>query len=85
MKAPGLKGMDFESTKSLSEKKSEWSQIRNVMLGILAIFFIFAGVKHFTTPEFFMPLMPSWIPYHLEMVYLSGVFEILGGLGLLVP
>lgn len=29
--------------------------------------------------------MPPYLPWHLELVYLSGVFEILGGLGLLIP
>ncbi len=29
--------------------------------------------------------MPDYLPYPLELVYLSGVFEVLGGLGLLVP
>ena len=29
--------------------------------------------------------MPSYLPWHLESVYLSGFFEILGGVGLLIP
>ncbi|MEM7017913.1 MAG: hypothetical protein AAF512_11335 [Pseudomonadota bacterium] len=29
--------------------------------------------------------MPPWIGYHLEIVYISGVFEILGALGILIP
>ena len=45
----------------------------------------FAGVMHFKNPWPFLKIMPDWIPYHLEMVHLSGVFEILGGVGLLVP
>ena len=30
-------------------------------------------------------MMPPYLPYHLELVYISGVFEILGGVGLLIP
>ena len=29
--------------------------------------------------------MPPYLPAHRELVYLSGVFEILGGIGLLIP
>jgi uncharacterized membrane protein len=32
-----------------------------------------------------MAIMPPYIPWHAELVYASGVFEILGGLGLLLP
>ncbi len=46
--------------------------------------FIFAGVSHFIIPETFMKLMPPIIPAPLLMVYISGVFEILGGIGLII-
>lgn len=46
------------------------------------ITFIFAGASHFIIPETFMKLMPPFIPAPLLMVYVSGVFEILGGIGL---
>lgn len=48
------------------------------------ITFIFAGVSHFIIPETFMKLMPPFIPAPLLMVYVSGVFEMLGGIGLIV-
>ena len=40
---------------------------------------------HFVIPDMYMRIMPPWIPYPLEMVYLSGVAEMAGGVGLLVP
>jgi uncharacterized membrane protein len=52
---------------------------------ILAIFFISVGIMHFVRTGFFMSIMPPYLPYHLELVYISGVFEILGGIGVLVP
>lgn len=38
---------------------------------------------HFITPEFFLAIMPPYVPYHEAAVAISGVFEILGALGLL--
>ena len=29
--------------------------------------------------------MPPYLPAHIELVYISGIFEVLGGIGLLVP
>ena len=51
----------------------------------LAAAFIFAGVNHFLNPDFFVAIMPPYLPLHLELVLLSGVFEILGGVAVLVP
>ena len=53
-------------------------------LGI-ALSFVAVGVSHFTSPQVFVGIMPSYLPWHLELVYLSGLFEILGGLGLALP
>jgi uncharacterized membrane protein len=50
-----------------------------------ALGFVMAGLLHFAAPESYLRLMPPDIPAPLAMVYVSGVFEILGGLGLLVP
>ncbi len=40
---------------------------------------------HFFMPVRYLGIMPPWMPYPLEMVYISGVAEMLGGVGLLIP
>ena len=47
--------------------------------------FIFIGITHFLMPGKYLEMMPPFIPSPLAMVYISGFFEILGGLGLIVP
>ena len=47
--------------------------------------FIGAGIKHFTNPAPFVAIVPQFLPAPLMLVYVSGVFEILGGLGLWIP
>ena len=47
--------------------------------------FIFTGVSHFLISEKFMEMMPPFLPAPLFLIYLSGVFEILGGIGLMLP
>jgi uncharacterized membrane protein len=46
---------------------------------------IFVGIGHFTNPQPFVEIMPPLLEaWALDLVYLSGLFEILGGVGLLV-
>lgn len=52
---------------------------------LLGVFMIFAGINHFLNPEFYMQIMPPYIPAHKLMVDLSGVAEIVLGVGLLIP
>jgi uncharacterized membrane protein len=54
-------------------------------LTLAAIFYVVAGSLHFINPEFYLRIVPPYIPWHLTMVRVSGFFEILGGLGLLIP
>lgn len=59
-------------------------RLRRVALFVVAAFFSFAGVSHFTNTEFFLAIVPPYLPAHLELVYISGVFEVLGGVGVLL-
>lgn len=52
-------------------------------LGVVFLWFMGGGITHFTGPEFFMAIMPPYIPWHLPIVYLSGALEVLFALGLL--
>jgi uncharacterized membrane protein len=56
---------------------------RSIGRFLLASFFVYAGVMHFVRPKNFIKIMPD-MPYKRELVYVSGFFEILGGVGLLV-
>lgn len=61
------------------------SRRRKISLGLLAGFMTAVGVMHFVEPGPFVAIVPGWLPWALALVYISGVFEILGGVGLLVP
>ena len=53
--------------------------------GALALLFVGAGVLHFTHPETYLRIMPPALPAPRLLVLLSGVAEVAGGLGLLLP
>lgn len=57
---------------------------KKIALLLLAAFFVAAGVNHFANPDVYVAIMPPYLPWHRELVLLSGVFEVLGGLGVLL-
>ena len=57
---------------------------RKIVLLSLAIFFIYFGIDHFVNPDFYLSIMPPSFPLHHEAVYISGLFEIIGGMGILI-
>jgi uncharacterized membrane protein len=59
--------------------------LRWIALLLASAFYITAGILHFTKTSFYLKIVPPYIPWHLAMVQISGVCEILGGLGLLIP
>jgi len=51
----------------------------------LAGLFTTSGVVHLAKPEVYLPLMPSWVPKHREVILASGVAELACAAGLLYP
>lgn len=52
-------------------------------VGALAGIFAVSGVIHLARPEVYEPLMPRFVPAHREVIYASGVLELLCAAGLL--
>jgi uncharacterized membrane protein len=51
---------------------------------VMGAFYAFAGVNHFLSPDFYIQIMPPYLPAHRELVELSGVAEFALGLVALV-
>ena len=54
-------------------------------VALIGLIFLVGGVMHFLRPRFYLAMMPPWLPAAAALVLVSGVFEILGGIGVLVP
>ena len=59
--------------------------MKRVLLYLLAVFYTLAGVMHLLRPDYYLPMMPPYLPWHAELVWLSGVAELALGLAVLVP
>lgn len=58
--------------------------MKKILLYLQALFYVLAGINHFRKPSFYLPIMPTWLPWHLSLVYASGVCELALGI-LLLP
>jgi len=62
--------------------KTVW---KGVGKSVFSALFIVGGVAHFLATDYYIKIMPPYLPYHRELVLLSGAFEVALGLLLLVP
>jgi len=51
----------------------------------LSLFFIFTAIGHFIRTEEMAAMLPAFVPYRIETIYLTGVFELLGAIGVWIP
>lgn len=57
--------------------------LKLVLKCLMSVLFVLAGLNHFRDPDFYLRIMPPYFPWHLFLVFLTGVFEIV--LGILLP
>lgn len=58
--------------------------IKVVLLYLLVLFYVAMGAMHLLYPKQYLVMMPTWMPAHIFLIYLSGIVEIVLGL-LLLP
>jgi uncharacterized membrane protein len=67
-------------------EQQEWVELwKTVVWFLFATIFIFAGCMHLLRGPQLLELMPAYLPFPLALIYISGMFEIIGGAGLLCP
>jgi len=59
--------------------------IRKILRVALALFYALAGYAHLANPKPFLSIMPGAVPWPEQVVFWTGIAEIVGALGLLQP
>ena len=59
--------------------------VKGISVYVMGIFYIMVGIKHFQDPSWFVQIVPPILPYKYELVYISGFFEVLLGILLMIP
>jgi uncharacterized membrane protein len=51
----------------------------------LSLFFIFTAIGHFLRTEGMAAMLPASVPYRVGLIYITGIFELLGAIGVWIP
>jgi uncharacterized membrane protein len=80
---PGWKR--FPGADSIDQRCTNSRKIQATFRWLAAVFFIIAGAMHFVRPVPYRQIIPPAFPMPALLVAISGVCEIAGGAGLLIP
>jgi uncharacterized membrane protein len=58
------------------------SLVQRISVFVMGAFYIAAGLNHFRAPEFYLPIMPPYLPWHEQLIFVSGIAEVMIGVGL---
>jgi uncharacterized membrane protein len=59
--------------------------VRNALRILVALAYLVAGVAHLRSPGGFLQITPGWVPFPEAVVALTGIAEIAGAIGLVIP
>ncbi len=58
---------------------------RSIMRIVMAAFYLVAGILHVATPAGFVAIVPGFVPWPEMTVLFTGLCEIAGAIGLMIP
>lgn len=59
--------------------------LRKGLRVLIAVFYLIAGIAHLRSPGGFIAITPSWVPMPGAVVAFTGLAEIAGAIGLMIP
>jgi uncharacterized membrane protein len=62
-----------------------YERFRSILRWVLAAFYMLAGIFHIALPGPFLTITPDWVPMPDLVIFITGVCEIAGALGLINP
>jgi uncharacterized membrane protein len=69
----------------VAKKRGCRLQLRYLGLAVVFLWFFVGGIAHFTNASMFVRIVPPYVPFATAVVYVSGVLELLGAIGILLP
>ena len=58
---------------------------KRVLLWVMGAFYILSGLNHFVSADAYIAIMPDYLPWHSQLVFLSGLGEVGLGIAVLIP
>lgn len=70
---------------AITESHPQETAAQTSLRWLLALAYAFAGYMHLKSPAGFIAITPSWVPEPALVIWATGLCEIAGAIGLLVP
>jgi uncharacterized membrane protein len=61
------------------------NKIFKILGFIFALFIAYGGVQHFLKTQFYLPFVPSILPFAMPIIYASGILEVVFGVAYFIP
>ena len=61
------------------------SRPRRIARWVLALAYMVVGIAHLRSPGGFIAITPGWVPFPATVIFLTGLAELAGAAGLMVP
>lgn len=71
----------FTVNKFFLKNRLSFSLVGRAALGVMLTV---TGIAHFTSTDLMIEMMPDFLPYKRETIYLTGILELLAVIGLLI-
>ncbi len=59
--------------------------MKKVLLYLMGVLYVLAGINHFVHTDFYLKMIEGFLPQATLLVQLSGVAEIVLGVGIMIP
>lgn len=69
----------------MKQDRRQESLARRFFRSLLAIFYLIAGIAHIRSPAGFLAITPDWVPFAEQVILVTGIAEIAGAIGLMIP
>jgi uncharacterized membrane protein len=69
----------------MRDERNWIARLKRPLLYVMGVMYVGAGAMHFVVPTLYAQIIPPAFPRPLALVYLSGVAEIVLGIGVLIP
>ncbi len=77
--------MSRDSDGGVTDSISRETAARRIARWLLALAYLVAGVAHLRSPGGFVAITPHWVPFPAQVVMATGLAELAGAAGLMIP
>ena len=60
-------------------------RLKNPLCYVMGVLYAIAGILHFVVPDLYVQIVPPQLPWPMGLVYLSGLAELVLGIGVMIP